>query len=78
MSLLTVTNLEKTYASPEGSQSRIINVPHFEIERRKTACTQRKQRYWKNDLFEPNRWHSASGQRTHCCRWRGDDRPLRI
>ncbi len=32
MSLLTVTNLEKTYASPEGSQSRIINVPHFEID----------------------------------------------
>ena len=31
MSLLTVTNLEKAYASPEGSQSRIINVPHFEI-----------------------------------------------
>ena len=32
MSLLTVTNLEKTYASPEGSRSRIINVPHFEID----------------------------------------------
>ena len=32
MSLLTVTNLEKAYASPEGSQSRIINVPHFEID----------------------------------------------
>lgn len=32
MSLLTVTNLEKTYLSPEGSQSRIINVPHFEID----------------------------------------------
>ena len=31
MSLLTVTNLEKTYLSPEGSQSRIINVPHFEL-----------------------------------------------
>ena len=32
MSLLTVTNLEKAYASPEGLQSRIINVPHFEID----------------------------------------------
>ena len=32
MSLLTVTNLEKAYASPEGSQSRIINVPHFELD----------------------------------------------
>jgi len=32
MSLLTVTNLEKAYASPEGSQSRIINIPHFEME----------------------------------------------
>ncbi|RKU05600.1 ABC transporter ATP-binding protein [Candidatus Poribacteria bacterium] len=32
MSLLTVTNLEKAYASPEGSQSRIINVPHFEMD----------------------------------------------
>lgn len=32
MSLLTVTNLEKTYVSPEGSQSRIINVPHFEMD----------------------------------------------
>ena len=32
MSLLTVTNLEKAYTSPEGSQSRIINVPHFEID----------------------------------------------
>ena len=31
MSLLTVTNLEKAYASPEGLQSRIIDVPHFEI-----------------------------------------------
>ena len=32
MSLLTVTNLEKAYASPEGSQNRIINVPDFEME----------------------------------------------
>ena len=32
MSLLTVTNLEKAYASPEGMQSRIIDVPHFEID----------------------------------------------
>ena len=32
MSLLTVTNLEKTYASPEGSQNRIIKVPHFEMD----------------------------------------------
>ncbi len=32
MSLLTVKNLEKAYTSPEGSQSRIINVPHFEID----------------------------------------------
>ena len=32
MSLLTVVNLEKAYASPEGSQSRIINVPQFEID----------------------------------------------
>ena len=32
MSLLTVTNLVKAYASPEGSQSRIIDVPHFEID----------------------------------------------
>ncbi len=32
MSLLTVTNLEKAYASPEGTQSRIIDVPHFEID----------------------------------------------
>ena len=32
MSLLTVTDLEKAYPSPEGSQSRIINVPHFEID----------------------------------------------
>ena len=32
MSLLTVTNLEKAYASPEGLQSRIIDVPHFEID----------------------------------------------
>ncbi|RKU32832.1 ABC transporter ATP-binding protein [Candidatus Poribacteria bacterium] len=32
MSLLTVTNLEKAYASPEGLQNRIINVPHFEID----------------------------------------------
>ena len=32
MSLLTVTNLEKAYASPEGPQSRIIDVPHFEID----------------------------------------------
>ena len=32
MSLLTVTNLEKAYTSPEGLQSRIIDVPHFEID----------------------------------------------
>ena len=32
MSLLTVTNLEKAFASPEGPQSRIIDVPHFEID----------------------------------------------
>ena len=32
MSLLTVTNLEKGYASPEGPQSRIIDIPRFEID----------------------------------------------
>ena len=32
MSLLTVTNLEKTYASPEGARVRIVNVPHFEMK----------------------------------------------
>ena len=32
MPLLQITNLEKAYASPEGSQSRIINVPHFELD----------------------------------------------
>ena len=32
MSLLTITNLEKAYASPEGSQSRIINIPYFEMD----------------------------------------------
>jgi putative ABC transport system ATP-binding protein len=31
MSLLTVTNLEKTYVSPEGSRNRIINVSDFEM-----------------------------------------------
>ena len=31
MSLLTITNLEKAYASPEGSQTRIINVSDFEM-----------------------------------------------
>ena len=32
MSLLTVTDLEKAYTSPDGSQSRIIDVPRFEID----------------------------------------------
>ncbi len=32
MSLLTITNLQKAYISPEGSQSRIIDIPHFEME----------------------------------------------
>ena len=40
MSLLTVTNLEKTYVSPEGSQSRIINVPHFEMDAGKQIALQ--------------------------------------
>ena len=31
MSLLTVKNLEKAYVSPEGSQTRIINVSDFEM-----------------------------------------------
>ena len=31
MPLLTITNLEKAYVSPEGSQTRIINVSDFEM-----------------------------------------------
>ena len=32
MALLTITNLEKAYVSPEGLETRIINVPYFEID----------------------------------------------
>lgn len=32
MPLLTIANLEKAYFSPEGTQNRIVNVPHFELE----------------------------------------------
>ena len=32
MPLLTITDLRKAYASPEGSQIRIIDIPHFEME----------------------------------------------
>lgn len=32
MPLLTITNLEKAYASPDGSQTRIIDIPQFEMD----------------------------------------------
>ena len=32
MQLLTITDLQKAYISPEGSQTRIIDIPHFEME----------------------------------------------
>ena len=32
MSLLTITDLQKAYISPEGSQTHIIDIPHFEME----------------------------------------------
>jgi len=32
MALLTITDLQKAYVSPEGSQTRIIDIPHFEME----------------------------------------------
>ena len=32
MPLLTVANLEKAYRSPEGTQTRVVDVPHFELE----------------------------------------------
>ena len=32
MPLLTITDLQKAYISPEGSQTRIIDIPHFEME----------------------------------------------
>lgn len=32
MPLLTVANLEKAYCSPEGTQTRVVDVPHFELE----------------------------------------------
>ena len=32
MPLLTITDLQKAYVSPEGSQTRIIDIPHFEME----------------------------------------------
>ena len=60
MSLLTVTNLEKAYASPEGSQSRIINVPHFEMDAGKQIALRGSSGAGKNDISEPDRWHSAS------------------
>ena len=32
MPLLTITDLQKAYVSPEGLQTRIIDIPHFEME----------------------------------------------
>ena len=32
MPLLTITDRQKAYISPEGSQTRIIDIPHFEME----------------------------------------------
>ena len=32
MPLLTITDLQKAYISPEGSQTHIIDIPHFEME----------------------------------------------
>ena len=32
MPLLAITDLQKAYVSPEGTQQRIVDVPHFEIE----------------------------------------------
>jgi putative ABC transport system ATP-binding protein len=32
MALLTITNLEKVYTSPEGSQTPIIDIPQFEMD----------------------------------------------
>ena len=32
MPLLTITDLQKAYVSPEGSQTPIIDIPHFEME----------------------------------------------
>ena len=32
MPLLTITDLQKAYVSPEGSQTRIIDIPHFEMD----------------------------------------------
>ena len=32
MPLLTITDLQKAYVSPEGSRTRIIDIPHFEME----------------------------------------------
>ena len=32
MPLLTITDLQKTYVSPEGTQNRIVDVPYFEME----------------------------------------------
>ena len=32
MPLLTITDLQKAYVSPEGSQTHIIDIPHFEME----------------------------------------------
>ena len=32
MPLLTITDLKKAYVSPEGLQTRIIDIPHFEME----------------------------------------------
>ena len=32
MPLLTIVDLQKAYVSPEGTQNRIVDVPHFEME----------------------------------------------
>ena len=32
MPLLTIADLQKAYVSPEGSQTCIIDIPHFEME----------------------------------------------
>ena len=78
MSLLTVTNLEKAYTSPEGCTSRIINVPHFEIDAGKQIALRGSSGAGKTTFLNLIAGILQADRRTHRSRWRGDDCSLRI
>ena len=72
--MLVVTELRKSFLSPEGGAVEIVNVPAFTLEAGATACAAGRKRLGQDHVSQSDRGHPRRRCGTIVRRRRRDDR----